>query len=134
MLPRLNRLNVLDDVFKDSFFERNDNQLMKTDVKEKEGKYILEIDIPGYSKEDVKIEKDDDYITVIASKHQDSKEEKENYIHRERFYGECSRTFYIGENINEEDIKAKFNNGILTISFPKETEENKSKKVIEISE
>ena len=137
MLPRLSRFNILDDVFDDPFFEKKENQIMKTDVKEKEGNYILDIDIPGYNKDDIKISLADGYLTVSAAtkKDVDESNKKENYIHRERFYGKCSRTYYAGENVTEEDIKAKFNNGILTINFPKDKEvENKTKKFIEISD
>ena len=110
---------------------------MKTDVKEKDGNYILEIDVPGYSKEDIKIELENGYLTVTAEKEENKDEEdkKSRYIHKERFYGKCSRSYYAGDNVKEEDIKATFKNGILKIEFPKEKkEEIESKKYIQIGD
>ncbi len=96
--------------------------IMKTDVKETENGYELEIDLPGYTKEDVKGEIKDGYLTISAttSKNNDEKDEKTGrYIRRERYYGSCSRSFYVGEEVTEEDIKAKFENGILKVCIPK---------------
>ena len=101
------------------------NNLMRTDVKETEDGFDLDIDLPGYSKEDVKGEIKDGYLTISAYKSSE-KEEKDSegkYIRRERFSGNCSRSFYVGENITEEDIKAKFENGILKVFVPKKTKE-----------
>ena len=101
------------------------NSLMRTDVKETEDGFDLEIDLPGYGKEDVKGEIKDGYLTISAYK-TDEKEEKDKngkYIRRERFSGNCSRSFYVGENVTEEDIKAKFENGILKVFVPKKTKE-----------
>ena len=98
------------------------NGIMKTDVKETENGYELEIDLPGYTKEDVKGEIKDGYLTISAttSKNNDEKDEKTGrYIRRERYYGSCSRSFYVGEEVTEEDIKAKFENGILKVCIPK---------------
>lgn len=110
---------------------------MKTDVKEKDGNYILEIDVPGYSKDDIKIELENGYLTVTAEKveNKDEEDKKSHYIHKERFYGKCSRSYYAGEDVKEEDIKAAFKNGILTIEFPKEKEEKiEGKKYIQIGD
>ena len=137
MLPRLNKLNIFDDVFDDSFFGRNEMEVMKTDIKEKEGNYILEIDIPGFNKEDVKLELEKGYLTVSARTKKEINEDnkKEKYVHREKYYGSCSRTFYVGDDIKEEDIKANFKNGVLKVTVPKASQiENKNKKVIEISD
>ncbi len=95
--------------------------VMKTDIKENEDSFDLDIDLPGYKKEDVSAELKDGYMTITAQKNSadDQKDEKGNYIRRERFYGTCSRSFYVGKEITEEDIKAKFEDGILKINVPK---------------
>ncbi len=136
MFPKLTKFDVLDDVFNDSFFTKRESSIMKTDIIEKGNNYILKIDLPGYKKEDIKLELKDDYLTISAtlSSSEDDSNEKENYIHKERFYGKCSRTFYVG-NISEEDIKASFKDGILNITFPKEKSlDETAKKYIEISD
>lgn len=106
--------------------------VMRTDVKEDENSYELHIELPGYQKEDVKAQLKDGYLTINAETKQnnDQKDENGKFIRRERFYGNCSRSFYVGEQITEEDIKAKFENGVLKINVPKkektpEVEENK---------
>lgn len=142
MMPRRSNFDLFDEMFGDEpFFEKGFSKkevnLMKTDVKEKEGNYILEIDVPGYSKDDIKIELENGYLTVTAEKEENKDEEnkKTHYIHKERFYGKCSRSYYAGDNVKEEDIKATFKNGILTIAFPKEKEEKiEGKKYIQIGE
>ena len=137
MIPRRNGngLDVFDEVFADPFFSQKENKIMKTDVKEKDGSYILEIDIPGYDKEDIQIELQDGYVTVTATKNEEKEDKHAKYLKRERFSGMCSRSYYAGENITEEDIKANFKNGILTITFPKETEKKiEQKKYIPIGE
>lgn len=97
------------------------NGLMKTDVKETENGFELDIDLPGYGKEDVTAELKNGYLTISATKktEDDEKDKKGHYIRRERFYGSCSRSFFVGKDVTEEDIKAKFENGILKISVPK---------------
>lgn len=142
MIPRRSNFDLFDEMFGDEpFFEKGFSKkevnLMKTDVKEKDGNYILEIDVPGYSKDDIKIELENGYLTVTAEKEENKDEEnkKTHYIHKERFYGKCSRSYYAGDNVKEEDIKATFKNGILTIAFPKEKEEKiEGKKYIQIGE
>ena len=95
--------------------------VMPTDVKETETGYELAINLPGYKKEDVKAELKDGYMTITATtkKNNDQKNEEGRYIRRERYVGSCSRTFYVGEAVTEEDIHAKFEDGILTITVPK---------------
>ena len=124
MIPRRNGngLDFWDEVLPDSFFTEKESKLMKTDLKEKDGKYFLEIDIPGYDKEDIKIELHEGYLTVSAEKNEEKEDKHAKYLKRERFSGMCSRSYYVGENVNEEDIKANFKNGILTIEFTKEPE------------
>ncbi len=106
--------------------------IMKTDVKETENSYELDIDLPGYSKEDVKAELKEGYLTISAKKESDDgkKAEDGKYIRRERYFGSCSRSYYVGKDVEQQDIKAKFENGILKISVPKKEakpkiEENK---------
>ena len=128
-----------DDFFRDDFFDRKDRMnynLMKTDIKEDENSYLLEVDLPGYSKDDIKIDITDGYLTINAKVEKEDNEDKKNYVRRERFTGEVSRSFYVGEDIKEEEVKASFKNGILTLEVPKLSLEDKKKdkKYIEISE
>ena len=97
------------------------NNLMKTDIKEMKDGYELEIDLPGFKKDEVTAELKDGYLTVSAETNtkKDEKAEDGKYIRRERYSGSCSRSFYVGEDVTEEDIKAKFEDGILKISVPK---------------
>lgn len=135
MIPRRNGLDIFDEVFSDPFFGEKENKIMKTDVKEKDGNYILEVDIPGYDKEDIQLELRDGYLTVTATKNEDKEDKKAKYLRRERFSGMCSRSYYVGETVREEDIKANFKNGILTIAFPKEPEKKiEERKYIPIGE
>ena len=115
--------NMFDDFFKDPFFTRNNSvKVMKTDIQEKDNNYVLDMDLPGYDKEDIKAQLKNGYLTITAQKNtsNDEKDEEGNYIRRERYCGKCSRSFYVGDSIKEEDIKASFNNGILELTFPKE--------------
>ena len=132
LVPRNNNLgvslfdNMFDDFFKDPFFTRNNVvKVMKTDIQEKDNNYVLDMDLPGYKKEDIKAQLKDGYLTITAQKNtsNDDKDEEGNYIRRERYCGKCSRSFYVGDSIKEEDIKANFNNGILELTFPKEVEQ-----------
>ena len=129
LVPRNNNLgfslfdNMFDDMFRDPFFTNSNNtKLMKTDIQEKDNNYILDMDLPGYEKEDIKAQLKDGYLTITAQKKtsNDDKDEKGNYIRRERYCGKCSRSFHVGDGIKEEDIKANFKNGILQLTFPKE--------------
>ena len=121
MIPRRNHFDLLDEMFRDPFFEGTESKVMKTDIKEKKDKYLIDIDLPGYDKEDIKMEISDGYLTVHASvnKEVDDEKEKGKYVRKERYVGECSRSFYVGENVKEEEIKAKFKNGTLMIEVPK---------------
>lgn len=96
--------------------------LMKTDIKETDSGYELEIDLPGFSKDEVKVSLENGTLTISAAKglDQDEKEKKTGtYIRRERFAGACERSFYVGEDINEDDIKGEFRHGILKLCVPK---------------
>lgn len=126
MLPRK---MFLDDMF--SNFLEDDTLKMKCDIYEKEGEYILELDMPGFSKDEIKIEYNKGTLTISAEKkEQNEKKEDKKYIRRERFYGKLSRSFYLGD-IEEEAIKAEFKNGTLKVLAPKK-DENISKKIINI--
>ena len=132
MLPSIFGENLFDDFFGDPFgmmmpqgrdplYGKHAKNLMKTDVRELDDTYELDIDLPGYKKEEVKIELDKGYLTISAARTADSeeKDKKGQFIRRERYSGECSRSFYIGEDIEPKDVTAKFENGILQIAFPK---------------
>lgn len=105
---------------------------MQTDLKEKDGNYILDIDVAGFNKEDIAISIDEGYLTVQATASETVCDENEQYIRRERHTGSCSRSYFVGD-ITEDDIKASYQNGILTITFPKEKEKVDSKKYIPIN-
>lgn len=120
MIPRRRDFDLLDDMFGDVFFNEGESKLMKTDIKEKKDEYIIDIDLPGYEKEGIKLNIQDGYLTVHATVNKEEKdEEKGKFVRKERYSGECSRSFYVGENVTENEIKAKFKNGTLTIEIPK---------------
>ena len=128
------RNNLFDDffgdMFDDPFFNRGyvpQNQLMKTDIRERDGQYLLEIEVPGYTREDVKAELKDGYLVITASTNQnnDEKDAQGRYLRRERYSGSCSRSFYVGEDLTQEDIKAKFEHGTLKLMVP--NKENRPK-------
>lgn len=120
MIPRKHDFDLWDEMFRDPFFTESESKLMKTDIKEKKDKYVIDIDLPGYEKDGIKVEIQDGYLTVYAKvdKSEDDSE-KGKYVRKERYTGECSRSFYVGDNIKEEDIKAKFTNGTLRLEIPK---------------
>ena len=128
LMPSIFRENLVDDFFND--FNRNSvmysvptNSLMKTDVRETENDYELLIDLPGYNKEDVQAELRDGYLVVNAKKEETKDDtETKGYIRRERFYGSCSRSFFVGKDVKEEDITASFKDGVLTMTVPKHVE------------
>lgn len=123
----------LDDIFDDFNAPRLPKMHdMKCDVYEKDGKYNIEMDIPGYKKEDIKIECDDGILTITAEKNNENKEEDKDkkYVRRERIYGKVSRTFTFSD-IDDEAIKAEFKDGTLKVVIPK-VEKVESKKIIEI--
>lgn len=125
MIPRK---MFLDDVI-DNYLEK-EGAKMKCDIYETDKTYNLVMDLPGYSKDDIKLECDNGTISIYAEKKEEAQEDTKKYIRRERFYGKISRSFYIGE-IDEESIKAEFKDGILkVIAFKKD--ERINKKVISI--
>lgn len=132
LMPRRNSsFDLFDDFFKDDFFPKRDHMLMKTDIKEKDNSYLIEMDLPGHSKENIDIELKDGYLVVSAHSKKEVDDKNGKYVHQERFYGHASRSFYVGEDINTEDIDAKFKDGILMIELPKK-EEEKIKKTTKI--
>ena len=134
MLPSIFGENLFDDSLSDFFdfgrmmpqvsselYGKHARNLMKTDVRELDGSYELDVDLPGFKKDEVNLELKDGYLTIQAAKGLDKEEpeKKGKYIRQERYAGACSRSFYVGEHVEPEDIRAKFENGILQISLPK---------------
>ena len=111
--------NWMDFPFDHSFF--GTKETMKTDVREVDNGYELDIDLPGFQKEDIKARLSEGYLTITAAKAENKEEKDQNgrYIRRERYSGSMSRSFYVGNGLKEEDIHAKFENGILKLSVPK---------------
>lgn len=133
LVPRRNNFDLFDDFFNDDFFSRKEASLMKTDIKETKDKYIVDVDLPGFKKENIGLSLDDGYLSIEAKLDKEDKEDKdENFIRRERFHGECSRSFYVGKEIKDEDINAEFKNGILKVEIPKKSEAEKAKEVKQI--
>lgn len=140
-MPRVFKDNDFDDFMEDfrfphmkgSDYKRLSN-MMKTDIKEFETSYELDVEMPGFKKEDIKIELNKGYLTIKGFSNSEKEEEnKGKVIRSERVFGSCERSFYIGEHIKETDIKANFKNGILILSFPKEEiKKEESKKYITI--
>ena len=124
------RKYYLGDDFFDNFFEPTVTNQMKCDVYEKDGKYNIEIDIPGFDKENIKVECENGYLTISAQKNEEENDEGKNYIRRERRSGSFSRSFYVGD-IDSEKIDAEFKKGTLKVVVPKLKEET-NKKQIEI--
>lgn len=132
MLPSIFGENLFDDFFSDPFgmmvpqgrdplYGKHGKNLMKTDVRETENSYELDIDLPGFKKDEVNVELKNGYLTIQATKGLDKEEQdkKGKYIRQERYAGACSRSFYVGEDVEPEEVSAKFEDGILTISVPK---------------
>lgn len=123
LLPGLTTFNNLfDDMFDDSFF-RSYNSYMKTDIKEVDNQYVLDIEMPGFNKKDISVELNDGYLTISGNKstNNDEKDTKGNIIRQERYSGSYSQSFYVGDSIKKEDIKANYDNGELKIYLPKTT-------------
>ena len=134
MVPSIFGENMFDEFFNDPFemnmllprgrdplYGKHSKNLMKTDVRETENSYELDIDLPGFKKEDVNVELKNGYLTIAASKSldKDEKDQKGRYIRQERYAGAMSRSFYVGEDVQPSEISAKFENGILQLSVPK---------------
>ena len=129
LMPSIFGESLFDD-FMDFSFPRtsrpahreNAQNVMRTDVRETDEGYELDIELPGFKKEDVKAQLKDGYLTILATKNanEDQKDDNGKYIRRERFTGSVSRSFYVGKKLTEEDIHAKFEDGMLKLSLPKE--------------
>ena len=133
MMPSIFSENLFDDFFDDNFsmipvagghnpiFGKHSKNLMKTDVRETENTYELDVDLPGFKKDEVNVELKNGYLTIQAAKGLDKDEEdkKGRVLRQERYAGSCSRSFYVGD-VRPEDIKAKYESGVLTILVPKE--------------
>lgn len=149
MVPMRRNRNLLSELMTDPFdaffnaasapmqaMQKMSPTLMRTDIKETNGGYELTIDLPGFKKDDVQAELKDGYLTINAQTQGESedKDEQGTYVRKERFSGKCSRTFYVGDDVEEDDIKAKFEDGVLKIAVPKKQEQPKleEKKTIAI--
>lgn len=141
MMPSIFNENLFDDFMDDfafpafhdvdrTLYGKNARNLMKTDVKETENEYKVDIDLPGFAKDEIKMQLDQGYLTVSAAKGLDKEEKNEEgrYVRKERFAGSVSRSFYVGDHITEEDIHPKYENGILSFSFPKENKKTVEEK------
>lgn len=122
----LSNRNLINNFFNDPFFERpfenTASQIMKTDIHENDANYLVEMELPGYKKEDIKADLKDGYLTITASKNETKEEHdsKGKCIRKERYTGSCNRSFYVGKELTQEDIKAAFSDGILRLNIPKE--------------
>lgn len=131
MLPSIFGENLFDDFFSDPFemmvptrnalYGKHGKNLMKTDVRETENSYELDIDLPGFKKDEVNVELKDGYLTISAAKglDKDQEDKKGKYIRQERYAGACSRSFFVGEAVKPEEVSAKYEDGILKLSVPK---------------
>ena len=152
LMPRLfnDNFDLIDRFYEDPWFGFNDQEfkdlekklygrraknIMNTDIKESDTAYVMEIDLPGFTKDEVSAQLNNGYLIISAVKQLDKNEadseenaKKGNYIRRERYSGSCQRSFYVGENVKEEDISAKFEQGILTLTVPKKDEKHIEKK------
>lgn len=127
--------NLFDDFFDFPDFEKLEHQMnkklyghhaknmMKTDIREKDGEYEMVLDLPGFKKEEISVQLENGYLTISASRGLDQEEQEKDtgkYIRRERYAGSCQRSFYVGEDVKQEDIKAEFKHGILKLLIPKQ--------------
>ena len=138
MIPRRNHeFDLLGEMFRDPFFTDGESKIMKTDIKEKKDKYLIDIDLPGYDKENIKLEVENVYLIVHATIDNNNEEKEEGkFVRKERYMGSCSRSFYVGDEVKSEDVNASFKNGTLKIEIPKKEENSKlsEKKYIQIDD
>ena len=134
MMPSIFGENLFDELFDDDFpmipmrsirnplYGKNAKNLMKTDVRETDNTYELDVDLPGFKKDEVQLDLKDGYLTISAAKglDKDQEDKKGKYIRQERYAGACSRSFFVGEGIEPRDVSAKFEDGILRVSLPKQ--------------
>lgn len=133
MMPRMFGEDLFDDFFGRDFdlapalrgghplYGKHAKNLMKTDVRETEQSYELDIDLPGFKKDEVSVDLEDGYLSIRAAKglDKDETDKKGRYLRQERYAGSCSRSFYVGDGVESADVSAKFEDGILRISLPK---------------
>ena len=133
MLPSIFGENLFDDFFTDPFgmmvmpqrhdplYGKHSKNLMKTDVRELDGSYELDVDLPGFKKDEVTVDLQDGYLTISAAKalDKDESDQKGKFLRQERYAGSMSRSFYVGDDVESADISAKYEDGILKISVPK---------------
>ena len=132
MLPSIFGENLLDDLWNTNFdrdwfnmdrelYGKHAKNLMKTDVQESETGYEMAIELPGFNKEDIHVDLKDGYLTVSAQKSLNKEEHQgKKILRQERYSGSMTRSFYVGDHVTEENVKAKFEDGVLTLEFPKE--------------
>ena len=138
LMPAVFGENLFDNFFDNNFFSgrnplygKHEKDIMKTDVREKDGNYEVFVDLPGFKKEDVTLNLENGYLTITAEKGLvKDEDEKGSYVRKERWSGSCSRSFYLGDGVRAEDIKAKMEDGILTLTFPKEVKKLPEKNTI----
>lgn len=136
IVTRNNPFGLIDPFF-DEFFtgERNSqfNQIMRTDIKDNGDHYEFKIEIPDVKKENINVSLEDGYLIVEATQEENNDEKKKGrYVRKERYYGSYKRSFYVGDNVTEGDIKAKLNHGVLTLLVNKKEEEKENKNYIQI--
>ena len=132
LVPSIFGENLFDDFmdfpFDDDFWGRrnplygkNAKRIMKTDIRETDGSYELDVDLPGFKKDEIKASLENGYLTISAAKglDKDEKDKEGKYIRQERYAGVMSRSFYVGKDVTQEDIKAKYEDGILKLTIPK---------------
>ena len=132
LMPSIFGENLFDDWFDDDFFGgrnplygKHAKNMMKTDVKETDDSYEVDIDLPGFKKDEINATLEEGYLTISAAKglDKDEKDKKGKYIRKERYAGAMSRSFYVGDGVTQDEVKAKYENGILKLSIPKKAEQ-----------
>ena len=132
MLPSIFGENLFDEFLDNAFamtpygghdplYGKHGKNLMKTDVRETDSTYELDVDLPGFKKDEIQLKLEDGYLTISAAKvvDKDQQDDQGRYIRRERYAGQCSRSFYVGEGVEARDVSARFEDGILRLSLPK---------------
>ncbi len=150
MMPSIFGENLFDDDWMDFPFDRFDREffgrknplygkhaknMMKTDIREHDEGYELDVDLPGFKKDEISVQLNNGYLTISASKglDKDEQDKKGKYIRKERYAGTCNRSFYVGDEVTQDDIKAAFKDGVLTLQIPKEVQhEEEQPKLITI--
>ena len=139
LMPSIFGENLFDDDWfdfdRDFWGRKNAKNIMKTDIREHDTGYELDVDLPGFKKDEINIELENGYLTISAAKglDKDEQDKKGKYIRKERYAGAMQRSFYVGDAVTEEDVKAKFEDGILKLSIPKkDAKEVETKKTIAI--